>query len=278
LIVLELAFSEEDVEMSNRDHLEQLVAEIIAVLQKLVDSFSTGNAIKQGIQTVIAGRPNAAKSTLLTVLLNEERAIVSDIPGTTRDSIEEVATINGVAFRLIDTAGIRAASDTIEKLGIARTMEKISQSRLLDYVYDVNELSEDEVANDLKQIGATVPTLVLANKVDKTDKQIQVNGHMPISAINKDHVLEIKQRLYELGVDKDINLDQTIVSNARHYEALRLALQDLERVNDGLKTGLTGDFIAMDIRSSLHHLGSLTGDISTDELLGNIFGRFCIGK
>ena len=278
LIELELDFSEEDVEFADRTHLESLVNEIIAYVGKLVDSFSTGNAIKNGIQTVIAGRPNAGKSTLLNGLLNEERAIVSDIPGTTRDTIEELTHINGMAFRLIDTAGIRAASDTIEQLGIKRTMEKINQSSLFVYVYDVNETSAETVKADLAEIGAEVPTLVLANKVDISKTQAPTSDALPISAIDKQDIETVKAELYKLGVNEEVNLNQTIVSNARHYEALSHALSDLNQVQEGLKSLISGDFLAMDIRSALRHLGSITGDITTDELLGNIFGRFCIGK
>lgn len=447
LIELELDFSEEDVEFANRDELRQLVHRIQEVLRSLIQSFQLGNVLKQGVNTVIAGRPNAGKSTLLNALLNEERAIVSDIAGTTRDTIEEVLNIRGVQFRLIDTAGIREAEDTIEAMGVEKTMEKVRQSSLLVYVFDVVNTPPAEVRADLaKLMQPNMHVLVVANKMDlnpytkwehyfgptpdqppapssQEGEQVslekwrtakpegykrlkefartlrnnqtpaeaklwerlrkrQLAGHkflrqhiigqfiadfycvekklvievdgshhqlpevevsddqrtailnangirvfrytneevftqieevvssitqvlqedlpsleggagggstsplhqltsdnwVPIIAKEGMNIPHLKDKLYDAVLTEKVDLDDTIVSNARHYEALERAYQALDAVLIGMDTGVTSDFIAMDIRQSLHHLGSITGEISTDDLLGNIFGRFCIGK
>jgi tRNA modification GTPase len=458
LIELELDFGEEDVEFANRDDLKALVQKIQGVLRQLIQSFQLGNVIKQGVTTVIAGRPNAGKSTLLNALLNEERAIVSDIAGTTRDTIEEVLNIKGIQFRLVDTAGIREAEDTIEAIGVEKTLEKVRQSSLLVYVFDVIETSPEEVRADLAQlIQPGMHVLVVANKMDlnpytkyehyfgsspgpssrggensspgpssrggegfvagdesekigkwltadgKTysllkerarelrkhpteaeaelwphirKRQIEdaefrrqhIIGHfipdfvalkekliieidggyhqlpdvklrdeerqtilegmgyavlrfsneevleklgyvthsiraklqeirrrdssppleeglgvereswVPIIAKEGMNIPYLKEKLYEAVLHEKINLDQTIVSNARHYEALEKAHAALDAVLQGMASGVTSDFVAMDIRRALHHLGEITGEISTDDLLGNIFGKFCIGK
>lgn len=439
LIELELDFGEEDVEFANRDDLRKLVHEIQQVLRQLIQSFQLGNVIKQGVSTVIAGRPNAGKSTLLNALLNEERAIVSAIAGTTRDTIEEVLNIKGIQFRLIDTAGIREAEDTIEAIGVEKTLEKVRQSSLLVYVFDVVDTSPEEVRADLsKLVQEGMHVLVVANKMDlnpytkfehyfrsspnpssrgrededgrigkwvTTDgatyarlkerarelrknptpaeaalwphirkRQIEdcefrrqhIIGHFipDFVCLDKKLILEIdggyhqlpevrlrdeertavleqlgytvlriknedvfdrltqvlesirsslktlstdspsqekglgvesenwvpliakegmnvpylKDKLYEAVLSEKVNTDSTIVSNARHYEALEKSYEALDAVLQGMDNGITSDFIAMDIRRSLHHLGEITGEISTDELLGNIFGRFCIGK
>lgn len=286
LIELELDFGEEDVEFANRDDLKQLVLKIQRLITSLIDSFKLGNVLKNGVNTVIAGRPNAGKSTLLNALLNEERAIVSDIAGTTRDTIEEVLNIKGISFRLIDTAGIRDARDTIEAVGVEKTFEKIRSSAILVYVYDAAELSMQEVNSDLEKLHKeSVPMLVLANKADlpgkaKTEdfKFAAKTKHLSISASEKSNIEEVKNALHALVLSGNLNLDQTIVTNARHYESLRSADAALNQVLTGMDTGITSDFIAMDIRQSLHHLGQITGEISTDDLLGNIFGKFCIGK
>ncbi|MEL6656737.1 MAG: tRNA uridine-5-carboxymethylaminomethyl(34) synthesis GTPase MnmE [Bacteroidota bacterium] len=478
LIELELDFGEEDVEFANRDDLRQLVGKIQRVLRQLIHSFQLGNVIKQGVSTVIAGRPNAGKSTLLNALLNEERAIVSDIAGTTRDTIEEILNIEGIQFRLIDTAGIREAEDTIEAIGVEKTLEKVRQSSLLIYVFDVIETSPEEVRADLgKLVQEGMHVLVVANKMDLNpytkyeqyfrptpnpslsregstnlspsleregqggsidhytyemlwgwrsakpeaygrlkafaremrNKQtpsekklwerlrkrqvagckflrqhvigpfigdffcaqkkliIEVDGEyhqapeVELSDMQRTQVLEakgykvlrftneqvlndinsvinqiekylssgslpgqgglggvapppappsregrlgdtqssilltqdnwvpliakegmnvpyLKEKLYEAVVSEKVNTDSTIVSNARHYEALEKSYEALDAVLTGMDNGITSDFIAMDIRRSLYHLGEITGEISTDELLGNIFGKFCIGK
>lgn len=289
LIELELDFSEEDVEFADRSKLEALVQKIQRIIKALLDSFQLGNVLKNGVSTVIAGRPNAGKSTLLNALLNEERAIVSEIAGTTRDTIEEVLNIKGVQFRVIDTAGIREATDTIEAIGVAKTMEKVQSSALLVYVFDVVDTQPEDVRADLeKLVHENIHVLVVANKMDLNPytkkehyfpKNSTADYHwVPVSALNKMNIDYLKDSLHDAVLTKKVNLESTIVANARHYEALQKAYEDLDRVLQGLATGITSDFVAMDIRASLHHLGEITGEISTDDLLGNIFGRFCIGK
>ena len=277
MIELELDFSEEDVEFADRTELHKLVSEVIEHVNKLAQSFKLGNAIKNGVQTVIVGRPNAGKSTLLNGLLNEERAIVSDIPGTTRDTLEESLTINGLEFKLIDTAGIREAKDTIEKLGIERTFEKINQSAIVVYLYDINSATAEEVEKDLSTLNQNASIVVIANKADLSQTHVIENAIL-VSALKKEGVEEVKTALYNTVVEEGFNLESTIVTNARHYESLIRTNEDLQKVIDGIDSGLSGDFVAMDIRQALHHLGTITGEISTDELLGNIFANFCIGK
>lgn len=277
MIELELDFSEEDVEFADRSELHKLVSEVIEHVNKLAQSFKLGNAIKNGVQTVIVGRPNAGKSTLLNGLLNEERAIVSDIPGTTRDTLEESLTIKGLEFNLVDTAGIREAQDTIEKLGIERTFEKINQSAIVVYLYDVTETTITEVEQDLATLNKNAAIVVIGNKADLSHTNVIENAIL-ISALKKEGIEEVKTVLYNTVVEEGINLESTIVTNARHYESLIRTNEDLQKVIEGIDSGLSGDFVAMDIRQALHHLGTITGEISTDELLGNIFANFCIGK
>jgi tRNA modification GTPase len=298
LMELELDFSEEDVEFADRTKLKELVLKIQRLLEDLIDSFQLGNVIKNGVNTVIAGRPNAGKSTLLNALLNEERAIVSDIAGTTRDTIEEVLNIQGIPFRLIDTAGIRDAQDTIEAVGVQKTLEKIQQSALLVYVFDVVEMGPEELKTDLeKLLKPGLHILLVANKMDlnpytewqhyadalaslsPTDEPLLTEANwVPISAINKMNIPHLKEKLYQAVLDRKVSAGDTIVSNVRHYDALRLAHESLQATLTGLDTGVTSDLIALDIRRGLHHLGEITGEISTDDLLGNIFSNFCIGK
>jgi tRNA modification GTPase len=287
LIELELDFAEEDVEFANRDQLKKLTHEITKVVGSLIQSFELGNAIKQGVNTVIAGRPNAGKSTLLNALLNEERAIVSHLPGTTRDTIEEVLNINGINFRLIDTAGIREATDAIEQIGVQRTMEKISQSALLVYVYDASEITIEELNLDiesLKKPGITM--LVVANKTDLLHegntklsdfRTFGLSDSIPISAKDKTNIDELKQKIYHAAIKDKLNGDETLVTNIRHLEALQKTEEALIRVVDGIDT-VTSDFLAMDIKQALHYLGEITGAVTTDDLLENIFSKFCIGK
>lgn len=295
LIELELDFGEEDVEFANRDDLRQLILKIQGFISSLLSSFDLGNAIKQGVITVIAGRPNAGKSTLLNAMLNEERAIVSDIAGTTRDTIEEVLNINGVQFRLIDTAGIRDAQDQIEALGVEKTMQKVMQASLLLYVFDVTDMSLEEVEQDLKRLHRDeMTTIVVCNKMDKNPyfdpKKLQgllAKDQSPkpkdqsiisLSAKNGMNVPYLKETLYEAVLEDKNFVDSTIVSNARHYDALQKTSESLDRVLEGMDNGITGDFLAMDIRKALYHLGEITGKVDVEELLENIFGKFCIGK
>jgi len=284
LVELELDFSEEDVEFANRTQLKQLIININQVVSRLIESFELGNVIKQGVNTVIAGRPNAGKSTLLNALLNEERAIVSHIPGTTRDTIEEILNINGINFRLIDTAGIREATDAIEKIGVERTMEKISQSALLIYVFDPVEFTIEQLNNDLKSLQKPgITMLVVANKADLlTEEQLLSLPHTQsaiiISAKLKRHIDELKRKIYSSAVKHQLSGDETLVTNIRHLEALQKTEAALARLLNGMETQVTSDFLAMDIKQALHYLGEITGTVTTDDLLDNIFSKFCIGK
>ncbi|MDC0231120.1 tRNA uridine-5-carboxymethylaminomethyl(34) synthesis GTPase MnmE [Aureispira] len=301
MIELELDFGEEDVEFANRKDLEELITKILGIINSLLDSFQLGNAIKHGVNTVLAGRPNAGKSTLLNALLNEERAIVSDIAGTTRDTIEEILNIKGIQFRLIDTAGIREATDQIEEIGVQKTLEQVAKSAILVYVYDLNELAPKEVLADLEKLKhQDVQIIVIGNKWDKfsaqqkdnsvdkkTKEQVWIDNEkrlkenftfIHLSAKDKTYIDKLKAQLFELVASGSISNNANIVSNARHYTALLAAQESLDSVLNGLGSGITGDFLAMDIRHALNALGEITGEVSTDDLLGNIFSRFCIGK
>jgi len=284
LIELELDFGEEDVEFANRESLEKLINEIIVLTSRLKETFHIGNAIKQGIPTVIAGRPNAGKSTLLNKLLNEERAIVSAIPGTTRDTIEEILVIDGIQFRLVDTAGIREAHDEIEVMGIGRTMEKIELASILVYVFDIASLSPEEVAQDIAVLQPKNAKVILAaNKMDLNPYAVAEEwkiGDYPIVPLSAAHNMNIPYLIEVLGesVKKDIPSDLPMISSARHYHALDRTEARLKDVLLGLASGITHDFLAQDIRQALYHLSEITGEISTEDVLGNIFGRFCIGK
>ncbi len=303
LIELELDFGEEDVEFADREKLKNLILKINHYIQQLKDSFRLGNAIKQGINTVIAGRPNAGKSTLLNTLLNEERAIVSDIAGTTRDTIEETLNINGVTFRFIDTAGIREASDTIEAIGVEKAYDSIRKSTILIYVYDRTQLNSDHVWNDIQKLKHEGLFIILiGNKTDAffnlsdaritelTQGQRGQDRNMDWSTIEKqypiinisansgENIETLKEVLYKTVLHKKIDLNATIISNSRHYDALHGAYESLSQALENLKAGISGDFIAMDIRHALQYLGEITGEISSDDLLESIFSRFCIGK
>jgi tRNA modification GTPase len=283
LIELELDFAEEDVEFANRDQLKKLIHQITIVIGSLIQSFELGNAIKNGVNTVIAGRPNAGKSTLLNALLNEERAIVSHIPGTTRDTIEEVLNIKGINFRLIDTAGIREATDAIEQIGVQRTMEKISQSALLLYVFDAEQITIAELNSDLESLQKPgVTMLVIANKADLlNEEQLSALPHTEsaiiISAKEKQHIDELKHKIYNAAVKDQLSGHETLVTNIRHLEALQKTEEALVRVLNGIDS-VTSDFLSMDIKQALHYLGEITGAVTTDDLLENIFSKFCIGK
>ncbi|WP_198931836.1 tRNA uridine-5-carboxymethylaminomethyl(34) synthesis GTPase MnmE [Labilibacter marinus] len=296
LIELELDFSEEDVEFADRKQLVGLVDEIEKVLSKLVSSFSLGNAIKNGIPVAIVGHTNAGKSTLLNTILQEDRAIVSDIHGTTRDVIEDTINIEGITFRFIDTAGIRKTSDTIENIGIDRTYGKIESASIVILMLDINDPDEKihEAISDVKDRMNEDQKLVVAiNKIDLlNEKEIGArfdkNNFQELSGT--DAIVPMSAKLQK-GIDllsseliKTINLkavdnDEVIVTNARHYEALQRSHESISRVLDGLKSGISGDFLAQDIREVLSHLAEITGgEIHTDEVLGNIFKNFCIGK
>lgn len=296
LIELELDFGEEDVEFADRDDLRILVEKIRARIEALTTSFRLGNAIKLGVTTVIAGRPNAGKSTLLNALLNEDRAIVSDIPGTTRDTIEETVNIGGVTFRLVDTAGIRDATDTIEAMGVERALERVATSHILVYVFDVIETDPATLQADLDRLyQQNLDLVVVGNKMDLnpytkyehyfgtgyTGKFTVPKGRfIPMVARDKSNLGYLQDTLLAAATGGLGGLDQqqVVLSNARHYDVLKRADIALERVLTGLGSGVSPDFVAMDIRQALRELGEITGEISTDDLLGNIFSRFCIGK
>ncbi|MBU2527276.1 MAG: tRNA uridine-5-carboxymethylaminomethyl(34) synthesis GTPase MnmE [Bacteroidetes bacterium] len=293
LIELELDFSEEDVEFADRTQFKQLLDKIEHILKPLIDSFAVGNVIKNGIPVAIVGEPNVGKSTLLNALLNEERAIVSEIAGTTRDSIEDELVIEGIGFRFIDTAGIRETADHIEGLGIKRTFEKIEQAQVVIYLLDglkfkvqgSNYIHEIE---KVKNRYPAKPLVVVVNKVDLVSEQDIFNirtqlealqlSLRSISAKNKTGIEELKTTLISFVNTGALHSDATIVTNARHYDALQKSLQEIQKVKGGLQSGLTADLMAIDIRQALYHLGEITGQVSNDELLGNIFSNFCIGK
>lgn len=285
MIELELDFSEEDVEFVSRDGLRQLVERILRLVEELILSFDLGNVIKNGVPTVIAGKPNAGKSTLLNALLNEEKAIVSDIAGTTRDFIEDELSLGGVIFRFIDTAGLRETTDTIEAIGVSRTQEKMRTASLILYLFDLSDTDLVEVHRDLNKLdNLGVPYLKVGNKLDAAKNNIvnELKSKYPdmlfISAGNKQNLELLKARILEL-----VNLDKfrtgnTVVTNIRHYDSLTKTRDSLVDVLGGLDQLVTNDFLAMDIRRALHYLGEITGEVTTDDLLANIFSKFCIGK
>ena len=282
MIELELDFAEEDVEFANREQLTKLVNKINQVLRRLISSFEMGNVIKNGVPIVIAGKPNVGKSTLLNALLNEERAIVSDIAGTTRDTIEDELTIGGVVFRFIDTAGIRDTADIIEALGVERTLEKMKQAKLIIYMADVAQTTAEieEQVRGLKQL--EIPYLILLNKADllppSQRKAFEALDVVFLSAREKIGIDELKTTLLEQVNLHHINTSETLVTNIRHVEALKQTENALQRVLDNVDNPVTSDFLAMDIKQALHYLGEITGTVTTDDLLENIFTKFCIGK
>jgi tRNA modification GTPase len=291
LIELELDFSEEDVEFANREQLQELLSKVKLKIQSLIKSFKLGNVIKHGVPVAIIGEPNVGKSTLLNALFNEEKAIVSEIAGTTRDAIEDVLNIEGILFRFIDTAGLRDTTDKIENLGIEKTVQKIQQADIIILIVE----STNNWQQIAQQIRYTVDKyniveqklFVLINKIDKTtmEKKAIENlktdlADIPIiltSAKSKINIDELKRLLKETYDINNLN-NSPVVSNIRHFEALTNALEAIERAEQGFQGGITGDFLAMDIRQVMHYIGEITGQISTDEILGNIFKNFCIGK
>lgn len=289
MIELELDFSEEDVEFANRDQLKQLILAINKVVSRLIQSFEMGNVIKNGVPVVIAGKPNVGKSTLLNVLLNEERAIVSDIAGTTRDTVEDEITLQGVRFRFIDTAGIRETADIIEAKGVERTFEKIKSSAIVLYLFDPRETSLTElkaIIDDLQQViqENNSKLLLVANKTDETQVNDALTGFeslgeiLYISAKEKYNIQLLEDELLKAANLSQINKDEVIVSNIRHLEALQKTEASLSRVLNGIDNPVTSDFLAMDIKQALYYLGEITGTVTTDDLLENIFSKFCIGK
>ena len=284
LVELELDFSEEDVEFADRTQLRTLIHEIKRVIGRLIESFSLGNVIKNGVPTVIVGKPNAGKSTLLNTLLNEEKAIVSDIAGTTRDFIEDELIVEGITFRFIDTAGLREATDSIEAMGVKRTREKMTQASLIIYLFDVNSTSEKELIRDLEELkGLAATYLVVGNKIDAKEEVIlnkfkNFDGILYISAKHNKGIEELKERLLETIQFDKLKQNDTLVSNLRHYESLCETNKALKAVLKGMDENITGDLLAQDIRRALFHLGEITGEINTEDLLDSIFSKFCIGK
>jgi tRNA modification GTPase len=284
LIELELDFSQEDVEFADRSQFYSLLREASSVTHRLLESFKYGNVIKNGVRVAIVGKPNAGKSTLLNSLLNENRAIVSDIAGTTRDTIEEVLNINGVLFRLIDTAGIREhTADIIERAGMEKTFEKIREADMVVYVFDVNEVSVEEVFEFVGSVDLA-PVLLIANKVDingvghAKDKFSAFDNIVFLSAKEDAHLDELKGRMFSIAISGSVSSDDTIVTNARHYDALRSVYTSIQEIIKGLDAGLPGDLLALDIRRCLHFLGEITGEITNEDQLDFIFSKFCIGK
>jgi tRNA modification GTPase len=278
LIELELDFAEEDVEFAKRPELIALVSNLMEVIQSLTQTFAYGNAIKQGIPTVIVGKPNAGKSTLLNALLNEERAIVSDIAGTTRDTIEEVFVIDGIAFRLIDTAGIREhAADSIEEIGIERTLDKIAQASIVIYLFDAAHTPEQAWRADIAKLSQQKNVVIpVANKVDVAN-HFSAMDVMGISAKTQQGMDALRNKIVST-VRHDAIANDVIITNVRHYEALRQAHEALQQVLNGIDMRQSGELLAFDIRKALFHLGEITGEVTTDDLLANIFSKFCIGK
>tara|TARA_B100001175_G_C19390922_1_gene581382 strand:- start:133 stop:1050 length:918 start_codon:yes stop_codon:yes gene_type:complete len=284
MIELELDFSQEDVEFAERDEFKKLTNKIKSELKVLINSFQSGNVLKNGISVAIAGKPNAGKSSLLNTLLNEDKAIVSEIPGTTRDSIEDSLIIDGINFRFIDTAGLRETEDIIESKGIERTKEKIKKAKILLYLFDVNDTNIDEIKSKTDSFKRKdLSILLVRNKIDlKIENKNLLNNLknseiIEISATDSESVSKLKKRLVD-EVDILNPYTDVIISNSRHYEALIKALKAIEEVNKGLKENISGDLLSVDIRRSIEYLAEITGEITNDDVLGNIFANFCIGK
>lgn len=283
LIELELDFSQEDVEFADRSALYQLVEAALLEVAQLVRSFKAGNVIKNGVNTAIIGRPNAGKSTLLNTLLNENRAIVSDIAGTTRDTIEEVLNIGGILFRLIDTAGIRESSDLIESIGVAKSLEKMREAGIVIYLFDVAELSAAELQAQVDSFEAEgISYLLVGNKVDlfanAESKFSSIPGILFISAKDHSRVDALKERLVAAVMGGTVNTENTIITNVRHYTALQEVYSSLQDVKRGMGEGLPGDLLALDIRRALFYLADIAGEVSNEDRLDYIFSKFCIGK
>lgn len=289
LIELELDFSEEDVEFADRKAFQELITKITHVIKRLIDSFAIGNVLKNGIPVAIVGEPNVGKSTLLNALLNDDRAIVSDIAGTTRDTIEDEITIGGVGFRFIDTAGIRETSDRIEGLGIQKTFQKIEQAQVVIYLFDAEKFAESTAALklEIETIRNKYPQKNLIKVANKTDRltesqlkslQSEIDNLLLLSAKKGIGIENLQNRLLEFVNTGVLQSNETVVTNSRHYDALVKALEELNKVQHGIDSNLSGDLLAIDLRQALYYLGSITGQVSEDDILGNIFANFCIGK
>ncbi|HAA20936.1 MAG TPA: tRNA uridine-5-carboxymethylaminomethyl(34) synthesis GTPase MnmE, partial [Cytophagales bacterium] len=284
MVELELDFGEEDVEFADRDDLRQLVEELQKVIQALIDSFDVGNVIKNGVPTVIAGKPNAGKSTLLNALLQEEKAIVSDIAGTTRDFIEDELILGGVSFRFIDTAGLRETTDTVEAMGVERTQAKMKEASLILYLFDLKAEPLTEILQEVNRLeNQGIPFIPIGNKIDQASEEVrealEKRGDFALISAKAGEHLEVLKELVLAKTQLDsFRTGDTLVTNVRHYDSLLRTRDSLGKVLEGLAVSVTGDFLAMDIRQALHYLGEITGEITTDDLLANIFSKFCIGK
>lgn len=293
LIELELDFAEEDVEFADRTQFNDLLSRIDFVLKRLIDSFAVGNVIKNGIPVAIVGEPNVGKSTLLNALLNEDRAIVSEIAGTTRDTIEDELVIEGIGFRFIDTAGIRETKDVVENIGILKTFEKIEQAQVVLYLFDSFkfQVSTSEYLSEIEKVKNKFPLkplVVVINKIDllsneklkHIQQQLETLNLKPATIAAKQNIGidELKQTLLSFVNTGALRNNETIVTNSRHYDSLLKALEAVQKVKWGLESGLSSDLMAIDIRDALYHFGEITGEVTNDELLGNIFANFCIGK
>ncbi|KAA5547682.1 tRNA uridine-5-carboxymethylaminomethyl(34) synthesis GTPase MnmE [Adhaeribacter rhizoryzae] len=286
MIELELDFSEEDVEFADRTALQNLIFNIQKLIRDLLKSFEFGNVIKHGVPVVIVGKPNAGKSTLLNVLLNEEKAIVSDVAGTTRDFIEDEISIEGISFRFIDTAGLRETTDKVEAIGVKRTLQKVEEASLVIYLFDIATTTPEELTQEIEALALdeNTPIIAVANKIDTVSSSNletyrQIADTIAISASEKAGIETLKQKLLEKVRGNQLDTsDQTIVTNLRHYENLQQTYTALDDVLTGISSNISSDFLAADIRRALYALGQITGEITTDDLLDNIFSKFCIGK
>lgn len=284
LIELELDFSQEDVEFADRAQLHQLINKIDVTVAELLHSFKLGNVIKNGVKVAIVGKPNAGKSTLLNTLLNENRAIVSEIAGTTRDTIEEVINIDGILFRLIDTAGIRESKDVIEVIGVERSREKMREADIVVYMFDVEEESRSELELAVAELGEINPNyLLVGNKADvagdlEAAAKFEGTAAIYVSAKTHHHVDMLKERLVDKVLQGQVNMESTIVTNARHYASLVQVASSISDVRSGMENKIPGDLLALDIRRALYYLGEITGEITNEDQLDYIFSKFCIGK
>lgn len=286
LIELELDFSQEDVEFADRTQLKNIIQAARQHTQQLLQSFGLGNVIKNGVSVAIVGKPNAGKSTLLNALLNEDRAIVSAIPGTTRDTIEEIMNIDGILFRLIDTAGIRThPTDAIESIGIEKSLQKMQGAEVVLYLFDVNETNAEELqktASDMQVQG--LRPLLVANKIDLLEetavrqKFVHQAGLLFISAKSRLHLDVLKQRMVDTVLQDKAANENAVVTSARHHQSLQEVYKSLTDIAEGLESGLPGDLLALDMRRCLHYLGTITGEVSNEDLLDYVFSKFCIGK
>ena len=280
LIELELDFSEEDVEFANRDKLKELLRNIKYEVTNLITSFKLGNVIKNGIPVAIIGSPNVGKSTLLNTLLNDEKAIVSDIAGTTRDAIEDELIIEGQKFRFIDTAGLRETNDKIEKIGIKKSIQKVSESKIIIHLIDGTKNINQQIKNiDNLNFNNNEIVIRVINKEDLKGKNIiEDNDYLHISALKNTGIDKLKNKLISFYKSQKSSNNDTIITNVRHYNELKNTLTEINAIIEGLKNNTSSDFLTINIRQALFHLGSITGEVNTDDLLANIFGKFCIGK